>query len=63
MIDSDHDVYDTVEEMYGMIWSLATNVSMADGMTPEEAVEIARKSYREGLRLSPGIQKPHKEVN
>jgi hypothetical protein len=40
------DVYEAIEEMYGMIWYLAD----ADS----ERVEDARQNYREGLRISPG---------
>lgn len=41
------DVYEAVEEMFGMIWFLA-------GGDPAK-VETARQSYQEGLALSPGI--------
>jgi len=40
------DAYETIEEMYGMIWFLA------NGKASE--VEQARKCYRTGLRWSPG---------
>ena len=42
------DAYETIEEMYGMIWFLA------DGDVAR--VEEARRSYKTGLDLSPGHQ-------
>lgn len=43
------DAYETIEEMYGMIWYLAAgNI---------EKVEEARQNYKAGLRISPGRQK------
>jgi beta-lactam-binding protein with PASTA domain len=60
MIDSNGDVYETIEEMYGMIWDLADDVAEARGVTIEQAVEEARKNYARGLDRSPGIQAPHK---
>jgi hypothetical protein len=43
---SSGDVYEALEELYGMIWFLA------DG--DEMVVEIARENYKAGLKLSPG---------
>ena len=60
MIDSNGDVYETIEEMYGMIWDLATVVARTNGgITPEQVVEETRKNYTRGLSVSPGIQKPN----
>lgn len=59
MLDSFGDCYEALEEMYGMIWDLADDMASARGITPEQAVEEARKNYRRGLDLSPGIQKPN----
>lgn len=59
MLDSPGDYFEALEEMYGMIWDLATDLSMSTGVTPEQAVEEARKNYKRGLSLSPGIQKPN----
>lgn len=42
------DAYETIEEMYGMIWFLA------DG--DPDLVEHARSNYVAGLALSPGRQ-------
>lgn len=47
------DAYETIEEMYGMIWFLAEG--------HEDMVEIARENYKTGIDLSPGRQ-PENEV-
>jgi hypothetical protein len=46
--DTQGDAYETIEEMYGMIWYLA------DGAA--ERVEEARQNYEQGIALSPGHQ-------
>jgi len=43
---SSGDVYEALEELYGMIWYLAIG--------NPELVEIARRNYAEGLTMSPG---------
>lgn len=55
------DVVECIEEMYGMIWYLATQVEgyfsesrYANDDGAAHWVEEARKSHQEGLRLSPG---------
>lgn len=48
MIENLGDAYEAVEEMYGMIWYLASGNA---GL-----VEIARRSYKNGLQLSPGVE-------
>lgn len=40
------DAYETIEEMYGMIWYLA------DGDI--DRVERARRNYKKGISMSPG---------
>ena len=47
MIENLGDAYEAVEEMYGMIWFLANG----DGWQ----VELARRGWQEGTRLSPGV--------
>lgn len=42
------DAYETIEEMYGMIWWLA------DG--DADRVEDARQHYLDGIGRSPGVQ-------
>ena len=45
------DAYETIEEMYGMIWLLA--------LGDPEKVEWARTHYSAGLELSPGKEPEH----
>lgn len=45
------DVYEAIVEMYGMIWWLAAQI----GTKPARHVEDARRFYKTGLTLSPGI--------
>ena len=40
------DAYETIEEMYGMIWWLANGNA--------DSVEAARQRYLDGIELSPG---------
>ena len=43
------DAYETIEEMYGMIWWLA------NGSAP--MVELARQHYEDGINQSPGRER------
>lgn len=47
------DAYEAVEEMYGMIWWLATKYGDWMRYPAEIAVEDAREQYKEGVELSP----------
>jgi hypothetical protein len=50
------DVYEAVEEMYGMIWVLATDLAEeihGTNVDPKELVEHAQETYKNGLALSP----------
>jgi hypothetical protein len=55
------EVYEAIQEMYGMIWWLAEQNTLgperqrADAWTAAEWVERARQSYGRGLDASPGI--------
>lgn len=49
-IENGGDVYEAIEELYGMLWLLADNYPV-----PADAVETARQNYRAGLVLSPGV--------
>ena len=40
------DAYETIEELYGMVWFLANGAP--------ELVEEARRNYRVGIEFSPG---------
>lgn len=59
------DAYEAIEEMYGMIWWLASqwdhDLDQLKGVGPYDVaasvaqfVEEARQNYREGLEVSPG---------
>jgi hypothetical protein len=48
MIENGGDVFETVEEMYGMIWYLA---GAMDGL-PRDLVEEARQHYQDGLGVA-----------
>lgn len=64
---SSRDVYEAVEELYGMVWYLANELHDLDdevsssewhedaSHSTAENVEIARQNYREGLKLAPGL--------
>lgn len=54
MVENLGDAYETVEEMYGMIWYLADWVTRDAGGRAAEVVELARQSYLNGLSISPG---------
>ena len=55
MLENGGDVFEAVEEMYGMIWYLASNGQTQDAMNLSalELVELARENYKEGLSASP----------
>lgn len=53
MLESGGDVFECVEEMYGMIWFLAATYAYQN---PKAAVQDARHQYKEGLKMA-------KEVN
>lgn len=50
MLENGGDVYEAVEEMYGMIWWLAHTSNL--DVTPKDVVEMARQNYTEGLKLA-----------
>lgn len=54
MLENGGDVYEAVEEMYGMIWWLATLGPDAVLTSPEDLVEMAREQYAVGLKLAKG---------
>lgn len=51
MLETGGDVFETVEEMYGMIWHLARIHFGRE----KAAVEDARRNYREGLKKAKEI--------
>lgn len=54
-LDTPTEVFDTVREMYGMIWFLAGNNPSWIGRE-KQIIENARNQYKEGLKIA-------KEVN
>lgn len=57
------DAYETIEEMYGMIWWLADVASRGSriGDRPSRLVALARDEYRTGIARSPGLQQEGEE--
>jgi hypothetical protein len=47
ILENGEDVFETMEELYGIIWFLAGTYAYRD---PRAAVEDARKQYQEGLK-------------
>lgn len=60
MLENGGDVFEAVEEMYGMIWYLAFRGFEMDA---GRVVEEARQNYQEGLRIAKRSLKIAKEVN
>lgn len=54
LLDDGGDVFETVEEMYGMIWYLVTQPDQWAGRE-RQMVEEARHQYREGLKKAKEI--------
>jgi hypothetical protein len=58
MIENLGDAYEAIEEMFGMIWWLASHVAPAAPASEMKAmVEAARKNYKEGLETSKQIHR------
>lgn len=52
LLENGGDVYETVEQMYGMIWFLAVTYAYKD---PKAAVQDARNQYKVGLKMAKGV--------
>lgn len=48
-LEADDDVFETIQEMYGMIWHLAQTYAYGN---PKAAVHEARAQYRDGLKMA-----------
>lgn len=58
MLETGGDVFEAVEEMYGMIWYLANLVSpYAESTYVKRLVENARLNYKQGLEIAKGVNK------
>lgn len=55
MLENGGDVYETIEEMYGMIWMLARIAENGSPTVAAETVENVRHLYKTGLHYSPGV--------
>ena len=54
MLDTGVDVFETIEQMYGMIWYMAYALEAADAYeNRKDAIDEARVFYKEGLNISP----------
>ena len=55
LLENGGDVYEAVEEMYGMIWFLAGGYDYSDNLVTGMAarVERARREHRTGLQIAP----------
>lgn len=62
MIENLGDAYEAIEELYGMIWFLASMGSNAPAMPPADLVEHARQNYKLGLELSQKLAEPKREL-
>ncbi len=54
MLEHGGDVYEAVEEMYGMIHWLATRLSDATGLPRRNLVAEAVQRYKDGLAIGRG---------
>jgi hypothetical protein len=55
MLENGGDVFEAIEQMYGMIWWLAWHAHLAlDGASrsPDDHVERARQNYAKGLEIA-----------
>lgn len=69
MIENLGDAYEAIEEMYGMIWYLADNLSLFDGHSLAESIdsrrsetikrliENAQDHYKRGLEIAKEVNK------
>lgn len=55
-LETGGDVYEAVEEMYGMIWWLAYMAPDGGPALPEELVAMACDQYASGIKLAEGNQ-------
>lgn len=54
MVGNLGDAFETVEEMYGMIWWLADRLAAAQHTDPAALVQAAVDNHQRGLEQSPG---------
>jgi hypothetical protein len=54
-LENGGDVYEAVQEMYGMIWWLAAHMETDGPESTADLVVEAQRRYRVGLKFSPGV--------
>lgn len=54
MVENLGDAYETVQQMYGMIWWLADRLAETQQADPAALVRAAADNHRHGLEQSPG---------
>ena len=58
MLENGGDVFEAVEEMYGMIWWLAAiDLENAPPVATKNLVERARQNYKQGLEIAKEVNK------
>lgn len=53
MLENGGDVFEAIEEMYGMLWYLAKSLEMETGRAAATLIAEAQAHYKEGLASSP----------
>jgi hypothetical protein len=56
MLETGGDVFEAVEQMYGMIWWLASKLAVAEGSDAASLVAAAVTNFKAGLAESPGTE-------
>lgn len=58
MLENGGDVYEALEECYGMVWQLASQLDVNLGAEKGAAfyVEEAQTRWKDGISFSPGVQ-------
>jgi hypothetical protein len=63
MLETGGDVFEAVEEMYGMIWWLARSLracqmmNRVDAAQEKDIVELAQLNYKRGLEIAKEVNK------
>ena len=55
-LETGGDVWEYAEECYGMVWYLASALSIRLGVPVEQLIEEARVHFRQGVEMSPGVE-------
>ena len=52
MLENGGDVWEFAEQVYGMVWVLASTISTTVELDPEDIIESARENYKQGLKFA-----------